>query len=421
MVAYGASLGVEVQGVRDVAQAYATFTGATVAPPIDGRYTDPPVVTAAGTKTAIALLARLDAVLAESGALPAVESLRAERDRMRSALSADRPAEAYAIGYDAYTRLVEEREADGCSRRRVEQGDDAVRAGLLSEAKSLRKLADTILDTGTQVDGLDAVAQLSVPFALGWTTYADAVVAGIETSLTGPAPPTPAAYCRVAAALAGSRVDMEVFQPDALAIVAATPNPTVPTIRPAPEFLSQYTEFLVAAGDANRDYFSKVLRRGSSELTTASGEPPYLELALDSLATATQSGASSTPTISEEIRRSAMAITYFVVGVGLVADTQSYGLSDPGISGDPSPATDEALMQNAIDGAAWNVNSYSLALDARSIIPGVPAWSARWGVAAANPTTDPARRVAGRVTALNELWYDVVNSAVLYAATIDPS
>lgn len=417
MVAYGGSLGLEVRGVRDVAEAYTAFTGAAVTPPVEGRYSDPPVVTAAGTSTATTLLARLDAALADSSALPSSDALRSERDRMRTALDEGRPADAYAIGYDTYTRLVEERATTDCAQGRSVRGDAATRSELLTEAAELRSRADSILGDDTRIESLDAVAKLSMPFALGWATYADAVVAGIQDSFAGTAPPTPDAFCLVAAALASARADIEVFQPDASAIVAATPNPTITTVRPAAEFLSDYTEFLIAAGDANRDYVASVLRRGSATLTTSSGEPSYLQLALDALSESTRATPTSTQSLGEEIRQSAVAVTYFVVGVGLVANAQSYGLADPGISGDPSPANDETLMQNAVDDAAWNVNNYALALASRSIIPGAPVWSARWGAAAANPTSDTARRVAGRVTALNELWYDVVNSAVLYAGT----
>ena len=421
MVAFGATLGLEVKGVKDVAAAYVEFTGRDVTPTSTGRYRDPDVVTAAGTATAVSLLGRLDADLATGPDTPSIVEIRAQRDRMRASLSAGRPAEAYAIGYDASTRLTEERAELDCADRQLAQGDEAMRSSLLAESAAIRGRAAAVLESDSQLEGLDPVAQLSLPFTLGWTTYADAIVAGIQNSFAGSAPPTPNAFCLVAATLAASRADIEVFQTDAMAVLRATPNPTVTTIRPAPEFLSDYTAFLISAGDANRTYMTAVLRAGSSTLTTSSGEPAYLLLALEQLAASAGTTPSSTQTLSEEIRQSAAAITYFAVGVGLVANAQSFGLVDPGISGDPSSATDIELMQNAVDNAGANVDNYADALAGRSVIPGAPAWSARWGTDAANALAGTDRAVAGKVTALNELWYDVLNVAVLFAATSSTS
>jgi hypothetical protein len=420
MAAYGASLGLEVIGVLDVAEAYSIFTGSAITPAIAGRYVDAPVVTAAGTATAIALLDRLDATLADGPSVGSIDAIRARRDEMRAAIETGRPADAYAIGQDTYARLVEERAVADCRARQASQGDLATRTALLAETASLRAHAQAILDDASQnstLDRLDPIARLSAPFALGWTVYADAILAGIETSFAGSAPPKGSAYCLVAGALASSRADLDVFQADAMAIVNATPNPSIVTNRPAPALLSDYTDFLITAGDANRDYLSKVIRRGAAPLTSASGEPDYLSLALEALASATASTPPAVDALSTEIISSARAITYFVIGVGLVANAQSYGLSDPGISGDASRANNPQFMQIAVDNAASNVNDYALALEARSVIPGSPSWSARWGVAAASTQIEPSRLATGRVTALNELWYDVINAAILYAAT----
>ena len=420
MVAYGASLGLEVTGVLDVAAAYAMFTGSSITPALQGRYVDAPAVTAAGTATAVALLDRLDTAIAAGQQVVSTDSFQVSRDQMREAIDAGRPADAYAIGYDAYTRLVGKRATAECGLRQRSKGDIATQAALLAETSALRSQARMLMEDATQratLEQLDEIALLSVPFALGWSTYVDAILAGIENSFAGSAPPTPSAYCLVAAALATSRADLEVFQADALAIVKATPNPQVSTVQPAQELLSDYTDFLISAGDANRDYVTTVIRRGAAPLTSASGEPDYLQLALDALSTSTNAEPSSTQTLSSEILRSAEAITYFVIGVGLVANLQSYGLINPGISGDASLPNNPQFMENAVENAASNVNAYALELESRSIIPGSASWSARWGVAASNLYEEPVRVATGRVTALNELWYDVVNAAIIYAAT----
>jgi len=419
MVAFGASLGLQVRGVDDVAEAYTEFTGTTITPDTSETYRLAPDVIEAGTATARSLLLRLDEALAAGPDSASTQAHRARRDQMRAALDAGRPAEAYAIGYDAYRSLVGEGARTSCTRRQPAQGDAVIRTELLTEVASLRVLAASILSTQSQIGDLDQVAQISMPFALGWTTYADAIAAGVERSLTGSSPPTPNGYCAIAAALAGSRADLEVFQADAVAVVRATRNPAVNLLHPTDEVLSGYTNFLIAAGDANRNYLDTVIRRGASPRLTPSGEPDYLRSALDVLAETAVAIPQDTQNLDVEIGQSASAITYFVVGVGLVANAQSFGLIDPGISGAPSPVIDPTPMRNAVDNAAANVNDYASVLRARSIEVGSSSWSAAWGTAAANDTADPQRAVAGRVTALNELWFDVVNCAVLFAATTD--
>ena len=417
MVAYGATLGLEVKGVKDVADAYGEFTGNFITPDTTQTYADVPAVLEAGTVTAVSLLARLDAELAMTTPSASTSAVGAQRDQMRAALAGGRPAEAYGIGYDAYTRLIEARTFAECESSRSNTDDLTIKNRLLAEAASIRALAATVLASESQVGSLDPVAQLSVPFALGWTTYADAIAAGIETSFSGSSPPTPMSYCRIASALAQLRVEIEVFQVDAMSIVRATPNPNVNLIRPATEFLSDYTDFLIGAGDANSEYFDTVIRRGSTSMTSPTGEPAYLPLALNVLADSTASTPPGTQSISEEIIQSANAITYFVIGVGLVSNTQSFGVIAAGANIDASTTGDSNALKNSISIASQNVNSYAIALSTRSVVAGSAAWSARWGTQASMALGAGERALVGQVNALNELWYDVVNCAVLFAAT----
>lgn len=417
MVAYGSTLGLEVKGVHDIADAYGEFTGNVITPDTTQTYVDAPSVLDAGTVTAVSLLARLDAELAQTPASANMSAIRAQRDQMRATLAAGRPAEAYGIGYDAYTRLIEETALAECDSQRSIADDATIRSALVTEAASIRALADSVLTTESQVESLDPVAQLSVPFALGWTTYADAIAAGVDASFNGSSPPSPSSYCRIAAALAQARVEIEVFQADAMSIVRATPNPAVTTIRPPTEFLSDYTNFLIGAGNANKDYFETVIRRGSTTMTSPTGEPAYLPLALNVLAESNASTPPESQTISEEIIQSANAITYFAIGVGLVSNTQSFGIIAAGANNDASSTSDDSALRNSISIASVNVNNYAIALSARSVVTGPAAWSARWGTQAADALAAGDRALAGQVNALNELWYDVVNCAVLFAAT----
>ena len=74
------------------------------------------------------------------------------------------------------------------------------------------------------------------------------------------------------------------------------------------------------------------------------------------------------------------------------------------------------LLANSVAASSASVNDYAQSLSGAGIDPGYPAWSAQWGTALALSTAGTSRTGAGSLIALNELWYDFINCAVLVAA-----
>ncbi|CAB4607702.1 unannotated protein [freshwater metagenome] len=420
MVEFGKTLGLDVRGVRDIGEAYAVFVGHPIAPPSTGVYTSSPAVEAAARATTERLVTRLSDSL-KSAPTTIDPLLRGEvvveSDEAAAALQAGEIAKAYGLANDGYTRLVR---AIGFARANAlfaAEGANAVRDDLLAQAAELRKIAAATIARDSQADSLDPVAQLTVPFAMGWVTYGDAVLAGIEKSFEPGNAVSPASYTTTAATIEEQRAGIEVFHPDAMEVVRATPNSNPATRKATVTFLSSYTNFLVQAGDASLAYYETVVKRGAGSSASEQGMPNYAFLASSVLKETNSAINPDEQDLDIEVAQSAEAITYFVVGSALVAGAQAFGLTGLGIGSDPTRVADSILMANSVAVASASVNDYALSLSGNGIDPGYPAWSAQWGTSLALATAGTTRTGAGSLIALNELWYDFINCAVLTAAS----
>lgn len=419
MIAYGTSLGLEVRGVDSVAQAYEAFTGVQLIPPGTVAPGLSPPVMAAADATTRGLVEQLRArIAAAPSTLGGNERSIAQRElaSAEAALAAGETARAYGVAVDAYTVLARAEGAAKINSVIAASGIEGARQAMRADVAALRARAAEVLRAGSQVTGLDAVAQILTPSALGWTTYSDAVLAGIDKGLADGSI-TAAGMTVTGAAIAEQQASIEVFQADALTIVRSAPNAQVTTRRPPAEFLSGYTDFLVRAGKANADYYSAVVSRGRSATTDANGQPAFTVLALDALSTDAASIPSGIQTIDDEIRQSALTFTFFVVGTGLVANTAATGISGSAIGSDAVSTIDIPGIIRSVEEAAQLVDVYAAAFVARSIDSGSPLWSSRWGMGAALSLNGTGRDATGEVIAQNELWYDVVAMSSLWAAT----
>lgn len=420
MVEYGRSLGLEVRGVDLVSVAYEAFTGnslgttATALPPFS---TLSAPVRAAATTTTEALVDRLD-IESQSTTAGGVEAGIVTRDlaAARRALAAGDVARAHGLAVDGYTVLRRAIGAALTNARIASGGVTSARDAMRADIAVLRTRAAEVLRTGSQVQSADAVVQLATPFALGWATYSDAVLAGIDAALADGSI-GPAGYTTTGGAIEEQRASIEVFQPDALLMARTAPNPSVTTVRPASEFLSGYTDFLVRAGQANTEYYGAVVSRGRQSRTDANGTPVFNLLALEAMGSSTDQIPSGVQAIDDEIRQSALAITYFVIGTGLVSNTRQTGISGAAIGVDAVSTIDiPGLVDSVVEGSRL-VADYAQALAARSIDAGSSIWSAQWGLATAEALNGSGRDATGEVIAQNELWYDVIGMSVLWAAT----
>lgn len=417
MVAYGSSMGLEVRGVDLLTQAYAAFTGVSLIGTVTQPATVSAPVLASATSTTRALLDRLRTESA-ANSTASNESGIAARDLADAerAFAAGDVATAYGLGVDGYTVLQRAIGTAKVNATIASKGLNAARDEMRAEVAALRTSAAEILLSGSDVANADVVTQLTTPFALGWATYADALLVGIDDGLASGSI-TAVGYAMTGAVIAEQRAAIEVFQPDALIMSRAAPNAGVTTARPPAEFLSGYTDFLVRAGRANADYYDAVVTRNRVSRTDAKGNPAFTVLALEALTRASGSIPSGVQAVDDEIRQSALAVTYFVIGTGLVANTTDKGIAGSGIGADAISTIDIPGLIASVDESAQLVNDYAVGLAARSIDASGPLWSSQWGVATATALNGSGRDAMGEVIAQNELWYDVIGMASMWAAT----
>jgi hypothetical protein len=418
MVAYGTSLGLEIRGVDTVAEAYEAFTGVQLIPPGTSAPGLSPPVQAAAEATTRGLVDRLRTRLAAAPSTLSGERSIAQRGlaSAEAALAAGDLARAYGVAVDAYTVLARAEGAAEVDGVIATSGIEGARRALRTDVAALRARATEVLRSGSRMTGVDAVTQILTPAALGWTTYSDAVLAGIDGGLADGSI-TAAGMTVTGAVIAEQEASIDVFQADALTMVRSAPNAQVTTVHPPSEFLSGYTDFLVRAGRANAEYYTAVVSRGRAATTDVNGQPAFTVLALGALTAAAESIPSGIQTIDEEIRQSALAFTFFVIGTGLVANTSSTGISGSAIGSDAVSTIDVPGIVRSVEEASALVDTYAAAFVARSIDTGSPLWSSRWGVGAALALNGTGRDATGEVIAQNELWYDVVAMSSLWAAT----
>ena len=369
-----------------------------------------PATTALVTKQATRLLDRIRTESTWSTSASIIVQL----GQASAALASGDVAKAYGLGVDTYTLLVRENAIANINSSFADQGPSGQLATLKEMSKALELFSSAAIETTSNITGLDPVAQLSLPFAMGWFTWADAILEGTSSALAAGSI-TPNSYGITAAALAEQQAAIEVFGPDAIEVVRSTPNPAVTTTTPPPEFLSGYTNFLVTAGSANLDYLSAVI--GSKATTDSNGNPVFVALGMNALSATVEATPADTQPVNEEIQQASVAVTYFIFGTGLVSNTGANGIIGNGVGADTRSTVTLPGLINSVLLAESGVAALVDLLASRNVDPASARWSAQWGVAAANALNGSGRDAAGEYLALNELWYDAINCSVLYAAT----
>ena len=199
----------------------------------------------------------------------------------------------------------------------------------------------------------------------------------------------------------------------ATAIVAMSETPAVDPAVNVP-FLAGYTDFLIAAGDANIGY----VEAGGQELADMLGPNDLSPLARASLALEADvhAPAPANGDLAAEVARSADALSYYIASASLVTSYQAFGMSGFGLGEDPTVGDEAAIVDASVEAAAGTVDAVAAVLQDRGIDPGYSDWSASWGAAIAAELAGTPRAAAGAVLGLNELWYDAITVLMLDAA-----
>ena len=403
LIAYGKSLGMDVRVVKDIAQAYYEFTGKTVvpqprvAPTITPRARQVAVRT---TRSAVAALRREFA--AGDNLIPAADrpAIRATVTRASDALASGRTALAYGLAVRG-TYQVKRALAAGASRALVaDKGVAAARAALRDEVSTLLATANREIDAQSDPSGLTTGQRLALPAALGWYVYSKAILTSFGKSL-GPKSTWGAAELEDAARVVGDvEASLLRFGPDAVAMVKASPGAATADDAATVTFLSGYTNFLVRAGDANRDYYVTV-DYGQLE---SGGGPNDIAPVLAAMSEIIRTTPTDENSLDQEILQAANAVTYYVLGATVVSG-RSFGMQGFGQGEDPSAIGAPALLADSVKQASATVYWWSADLQPKGVNLSYPLWQRQWAdavfAAYAGTPTGPA---AGTI-ALNELWY----------------
>lgn len=415
--ALGRRLGIQVRVVRDVGDAYRVFTGRTIfSPPAATPMLTPRARQVAARTTRAAVRAVRRELGAATNLIPAAHQpgLDAAIARAESALAAGRTALAYGLAVQA-TYRVKRATARGASRAlAAASGVDAARAALRDEVRTLLDGATREFAAQADPSALDLGQRLALPMALGWYSYSIAVLRALEQGL-GQDSAWGAAQVQAAAAVVGD-VEASVlrFGPDAVAMVRASPSSEQSQVddQRAAEFLSGYTNFLVSAGNAARDYFVTV----DFGTPGAGGGPADIAPVLNQMATIAAATPAGRDPLAEEIVQAADAGTYYVLGATVVSG-RSFGMRGFGLGENPGPVGAPTLLANSVAQASATVEWAAAVIQPKGINPSYALWQRQWAdaVYAANAGT-PAGPSAGTI-ALNELWYAglgvmLANSAV---------
>lgn len=415
LAALGRSLGIDVRVVKDVGQAYQAFTGRTIARPPGGT---PPLTVAAravAIRTTRQAVAAMQREFRAGGNLiaPALRpAIAATIERATAALSSGRTALAYGLAVRG-TYQVKRATAAGASQAlSAASGVPAATAALRDEVNTLIGVADRRIRAQADPSGLATTQQLLLPSALGWYTQSRAVLVGLRDQL-GPRGTWGATELARAAAVVGEvEAALQRFGPDAVAMVKAGSGAASSGEAADPDataaFLSGYTNFLVAAGNANRDYYVTVEYGSLDSRGGPADVVPGLRAMSDVAATTPPGG----NPLYEEIIQAANATAYYVLGTQVVSG-RSFGMQGFGLGEDPAPIGAPALLANSVSQASETVRWFGAQLRAADVITDYPLWQRQWADAVFGAYAGTATGPAAGTIALNELWYAA--SSVLLA------
>jgi hypothetical protein len=255
---------------------------------------------------------------------------------------------------------------------------------------------------------------LALPGALGWLTYSRSVLDSIITDMNDNAnPPEDRTVLEYAGLARQVSLDAEIVFPRIMDVLRATPAFEQSHNEPVDAFLSGYTNFLVAAGDANLAYLRAVegLSEKIEERSTVSELVPVAIELGEEAATINP----ETESLEVELEESSVAMTYFVATTSLVFSLEVFGSTDLWLNPEASNVTANAYIENSITQSSELTEEIAHRLLAENFNAGYVVWSAKWGKATYAELVEQKRTSTGITLAINELWYDVITSLSMNA------
>lgn len=406
----GAELGVEVQIVADIQQAFAIFSGSDFAYPDLPAYELPASVVEAARVNTERQIALIEADLADAPASVATDAnLTASLADVNGALARDDLPTAYGLGVDTLL-TVRRRLAD------VELEQTLAANGPVGTARLLRDEAESLVDrTRASVESvLDEAAtmgyeqMLSVIPALGWPVYSLGALLALDDELAvSSGSPDLNAAARLISDM-GTNLDVQFA--DAMSVVRAMPSRDAGDPAALAEYLSIYSDFLMRAAEANEVYVSDVLL-GVSDLREAADQRQVFSLLPivvkmgDMAAAAERAGVG---TLREELEETAYSFTYYLGVVSLLAALQAFGIDDFRFANEAVYVATPEALDASVQLAKFAVDEVAKFLASQGFDSGYTVWTAQWGYAAYQALSAGGRGGVGAVLALEELWFDAL-------------
>lgn len=406
---YAEQLGVEVTFVQSLTEAYLAFTGEDLIAAEKETpfvFSDFPALDASRDEAAMALQEAVQLSLDESPEAP--ESVRSTLAASEAASTAGNSSAGFALAVEALDQFADWQGSTRFLADVEQQGASVARERFMVALSDGLSRIDVLLDeTVESAQQLSPAEQLALPGALGWLTYAQAVLESMQTQLEDTTldleDQTLAGYSGLAQQVVS---EAEAVFPQAMVVLKATPDSSPLATQPVNEFLSGYTNFLVAAGDANLGYLRSVLRLSEEEQSRYS----VLEL----VPVVAELGAEATDiepsveALGSELEESSLAMTYFVASTSLVASFEVFGNPDMWLSASQASDTRNTYVEKTITESDALVHDVADQLLAENLNAGFAVWSADWGSDAYAELSAREQTARGASLALNELWYDVI-------------
>lgn len=402
----GKRLGVTVKPVANIDLAYRELTGHDLVPPTPAHYELPSTVLAAGADATKQLLGRVSAVVPSLGR-DARSSIAEELARARHAAKAGNMATAYGLGADALLRAASLRGEQDVTSAIRRGGPKAAVSELRARASAAITRATGDLELSAASSWASFEQQMVLPAAMTWPAIALASLRALSPHL--------AASLDTAALMAAGRTVsvqeacLDALGPEALSVVRAMPGkPPLPE-GSARDFLSQYSNFLIRAGKANRAYLQDVLLHGQDlSGATASAAPGSSLPVLTELDRMSSEIPVTTNSLPEEFVQAAIALAYYATSAEVVSANQNADSANHTAGATVSAAPAPNAVNDSLPAADALVTGIADYVASKGLDAGYPLWSAMWASVMNSSLHDSRRDVFGAALALDESWYDSI-------------
>ena len=414
---YASALGLEVKYVRSIGEAYIAFTGQTIitdTPTTQFAFADFAELNATRTEVAKALQADVAERLSQLSDAPPIVSEQLSLSEQAS--EAGDVTTAFALAVDALQLLETWRGQRDFQQLERASGVGVAREQLLQQVRSqLAAVSHQIDEAAAHPKLTDPSRSLALPGALSWLTYGQAILTSLELALQNDSldaqPEVLASYAGLAAEVSA---EAQTVFPLTVVVLLAVPETPLPDAAPSQTFQTGYNNFLIEAGDANLNYLREVHRIQDSKSRVTDLLPVVTELAAEAEAIQPQAD-----TLAQEIKDSAVAMSYYVTTMSLVTSVQGFGSADLWLSREEKSVGNLSYLTESINESLTLTRLKADLLLEDDFNAGYPLWSAEWGAAAFRELTAKDRNAAGASLALNELWFDSITVLMMSAYVND--